>query len=59
LIHAPGDTINPLRPVEVDANTLNLLLLLIAQAIWRHLLLDLTRSKMTQLGHECNGNSFR
>ena len=25
LNHAPGDTINPLRPVETDANTLNLL----------------------------------
>jgi hypothetical protein len=51
LNHAPGDAINPLRPVDADANTLILLPLSGAQPTWRDLLLASSRSKMTLSGH--------
>ena len=47
LNRAPGGTINLLRPVEADANTLILLALSGSQPTWQDLLLASSRSKMT------------
>jgi hypothetical protein len=51
LNHAPGDTINPQRPIGADDSALILLPLSEPQATWQDLPPASSQSKMTQLGH--------
>jgi hypothetical protein len=50
LNHAPGDTINPQRPIAADDNTL-IISASGPQPTWRDLLLASSRSKMTHQRH--------